>query len=202
MPRREVADQLKRAADVTFKGWRVSTRCSEHDWSLNARQPAGASARAEEASSSSLPLGAFEVNLVWEVDGRKRVACMHSKLRSRKFPDTFKMLSSLVKLVGAHAQALLSSGAGEGEGPEMTAPSPHREGPADEKGAAEVEEAVSGGGGGGASGGSEEVQGSGDLGQAGEEEASPDVVGEEVVMQGRGGEGNFEVESPPRVVAE
>jgi hypothetical protein len=175
-------------------------------------------------------LGAFEVNLVWEVDGRKRIACMHSKLKSRKFPDTFKMLSSLVKLVGTHAQALLSSGTGEeGESAGLSAPSPHSEEPRGGQNAAagEKEDDLEVGGGGGGRGGgggggvdardanggggdiSMPIEGEpglgGDSGQAGGADnldASPDVTtgSDEVVVEEGQGEGSFEAESPARVV--
>ena len=211
---------------MTFKGWRVSTKCSEHDWSLSTMQPSGAWAGSANGSLSSLPLGAFEVNLVWEVDGRKRIACMHSKLKSRKFPDTFKMLSSLVKLVGTHAQALLSSGTGEeGESAGMSAPSPHSEEPRGGQNAAAGEKEddleVGGEGGGGGGGGGVDTRdangaggdtsmptegepgfggGSGQAGGADNLDASPDVTSDEVVVEEGQGEGSFEAESPARVV--
>ena len=103
---REAAKQLERAINVTFKGWQVDSRLCEHLWTSESAL--------ERASprQQQFPLGAFEVSLSWKGPGGvRRVAVLHSKLKSRRFPDTFGMLSSVVKLVGAHAEKLR-----EGEG--------------------------------------------------------------------------------------
>lgn len=108
MASREVSEQLDRAVAVTFKGWRVEMQVTAHDWSATP----GDSAPVGVPPTSGKwmpPLGAFEIFLAWDVLDAKRSVLLHSKLQTRKFPDVFDMLASVVRLIGTHSAVLASS---------------------------------------------------------------------------------------------
>ncbi len=104
----EMAEQLQRAVVITFKGWRVSTQVTAHDWNA-ASSETPTSQIPSTTGKWSPPLGAFEVYLNWEVADSKRSVLLHSKLKTRKFPDTFACLATVVRLVGSHSALLTAS---------------------------------------------------------------------------------------------
>ena len=90
---RELAADLRDAVAVTFEGWNVSVGLHELAYHQHS------------ADERARQLGCFEVTLLWSSGSEARSALLHSKVRTRAFPDIFDLLSNLLQILSAGREA-------------------------------------------------------------------------------------------------
>ena len=88
---RELAADLRDAVAVTFEGWNVSVGLHELAYHQHS------------ADERARQLGCFEVTLLWSSGSEARSALLHSKVRTRAFPDIFDLLSNLLQILSVSA---------------------------------------------------------------------------------------------------
>jgi hypothetical protein len=86
---RDCCAALRRAVDVQLAGWRVAVSEQAYDWAQRG------------AGRGAIQLGAFEVWLVWDSEGKRHSMLVHSKQRTRQLPDADSLVRRLRESIAA-----------------------------------------------------------------------------------------------------